>query len=267
MSGYTVGNIPPRFAPEVAKMFRRKLRALGHPSADTLNLEDTRDLKVLVLWLEDQKIRHYKIEHRARLHNLEGAEWRTTFLQYLEDLECPYSYDAQPQIAIDWLLGAAVRYVYGDNCSGRTELKCGLGWVSESLEMLGRRAVDIDPLDKTFVTGVKALSKLLHVTDHPDPSVLLESIRIVIQKKLSSDTKYGVSDNEAKASPLKFSVSAKECGFYLGDPVLNEAAKVLRLLHINELRELQTCVNEIIVAVQGITADPKTDQSLGRIGK
>ena len=245
-------------------MFVAKLRALGHPSADTLNPEDTTDLKVLVIWLEDQKIRHYKVEGRARLHNLDGSEWRKTFLQYLKDLECPYSYDAQPLIAIDWLLGVAVRYVYGDNSSEHTELRCGLGTImSESVVKSERCTVDIDPLDETFVTGVKSLSKLLHITQHPDPSVLLESIRIVIQKRLCMCDHGGGE----KVSPLKFSVTAKECGFYLNDQVLNEAAKVMRLLHIGELRELQTCINEVIVAVQGITADPKTDQSLGRIGK
>jgi RLL motif-containing protein 1 len=53
----------------------------------------------------------------------------------------------------------------------------------------------------------------------------------------------------------------------LKDNVLNEAAKVLRLLHIQELRDLQTKINETIVSLQTITANPKTDSSLGRVGK
>lgn len=55
--------------------------------------------------------------------------------------------------------------------------------------------------------------------------------------------------------------------FNLIDKVLNEAVKILRLLHIKELRDLQTKINETIVAVQTITANPKTDSSLGRVGK
>lgn len=65
----------------------------------------------------------------------------------------------------------------------------------------------------------------------------------------------------------KYNPTAKDCGFDLGDPVLDEAAKVLRLLHIKELRHLQTSINELIVAVQSVTANPKTDQSLGKVGK
>jgi len=51
------------------------------------------------------------------------------------------------------------------------------------------------------------------------------------------------------------------------DATLNEAAKILRLLHIEELRELQTRINEAIVAVQAIIANPKTDYRLGKVGR
>lgn len=53
----------------------------------------------------------------------------------------------------------------------------------------------------------------------------------------------------------------------LADATLNEAAQILRLLHIEELRELQTRINEAIVAVQAIIADPKTDHRLGKVGR
>ncbi|MGH0190389.1 UNVERIFIED_CONTAM: hypothetical protein FKN15_045400 [Acipenser sinensis] len=51
------------------------------------------------------------------------------------------------------------------------------------------------------------------------------------------------------------------------DATLNEAAAILRLLHIEELRDLQTRINEAIVAVQAIIADPKTDHRLGKVGR
>lgn len=55
--------------------------------------------------------------------------------------------------------------------------------------------------------------------------------------------------------------------FMVLDYVMNEAGKILRLLHIRELRELQTRINEAIVAAQAITANPKTDERLGKVGK
>ena len=58
-----------------------------------------------------------------------------------------------------------------------------------------------------------------------------------------------------------------ELGLDIDEPVLRDATKVLRLLHINELRKLQTQINEAIVAAQTVTANPKTDQSLGQVGR
>lgn len=59
----------------------------------------------------------------------------------------------------------------------------------------------------------------------------------------------------------------KKKSYVITDATLNEAAQILRLLHIEELRELQTKINEAIVAVQAIIADPKTDHRLGKVGR
>jgi RLL motif-containing protein 1 len=252
-------------------MFRRKLKALGHPSAESLDPDDPKDLKILALWLEDQKIRHYSIEDRAGLHSHEGAEWKKTFLQYLRDLECPFTFDSQPCSVIDWLLGVAVRYEYQDISREHSELRYGLSVTKGSpspllLTKSGKSALDIDPSDITFTAGVKALANVVRVTQHHDSSVLLEAVMIAIRTNLSLEAVKSIQPKGTKGTK-KFNVTAKDCGLDLGDPVLSEAAKLLRLLHIQELRHLQTCINELIVAVQALTADPKTDQSLGRVGK
>lgn len=51
------------------------------------------------------------------------------------------------------------------------------------------------------------------------------------------------------------------------DSAVNEAAKIVRLLHLHELRDVQTKINKAIVLVQKSTANPKTDESLGRVGR
>lgn len=250
-------------------MFRRKLKALGYPSADGVDIAESNDLKILVVWLEDQKIRHYKIDDRAGLREHKGAEWERSFQQYLKELECPFNFGMHSQSVVDWLLGVALRYDYKDASKDHPELKCGLD-SHGILSQPSKSALDIDTSDATFASGVKALANIMQITHHPDPSVLLEAVRIVIQESLSPSA-LEVATREKDAKKVKgekqFNVTAKECGFELGDPVLSEAAKVLRLLHIQELRDLQTQINEVIVSVQAITADPKTDQSLGRVGK
>ena len=66
-----------------------------------------------------------------------------------------------------------------------------------------------------------------------------------------------------------------ECQFFIGaqtsidtgDAIIDEAADILQLLHMEELRETQTRIITAIVAVQAIAADPKTDQSRGKSGR
>ena len=55
--------------------------------------------------------------------------------------------------------------------------------------------------------------------------------------------------------------------YYFSDYITKEAAKILRLLHIRELRELQTQINSAIVQVQALIANPKTDTRLGKVGR
>lgn len=51
------------------------------------------------------------------------------------------------------------------------------------------------------------------------------------------------------------------------DPALDYPMRILRLLQIQSLRQLQTHINETIVAVQNLTANPKTDTKLGKVGR
>ena len=267
-------------------MFSRKLRALNYHSPDeAIPLDKTEDLKPLVVWLEDQKIRFYKIEERGVLREGEGRKWVDAFRKYLRALECPYTVEADLPAAIDWLLGVAVRYEFGEMADSNPDVKRGAGVRGNSPitaggdsakgvgalppKANGESPLDFDPSDSTFISGTEALAKILKITSHPDPSILLEAIRIVIQEKLSelALSERSKSKSAERGTAKRYNITAKECGFDLGDPVLSEAAKTLRLLHIQELRNLQTRINELIVAVQAITANPKTDQSLGKVGR
>ncbi len=259
-------------------MFSRKLAALNyHSPGAEIPLDSTEDVKPLVVWLEDQKIRHYKIEERAPLRDTAGKEWVTVFKSYLKTLECPYRVELDLPAVVDWLLGVAIRYEFDELSESNPDLRRGIGEkgpvssLSRQLSMPAQGSpLDIPPTDQTFISGTQALAKLLKIAPHPDPTVLLSAARIVIQEKLadSATTAKGKDAASKDADTVKeFKITAKECGFELGDPVLNEAAKVLRLLHLQELRQLQTRINEIIVAVQQITANPKTNQALGKVGR
>ena len=258
-------------------MFRRKLKALGYHTIDKINLENPAELKTLVVWLEDQKIRHYKIDERKDLRSKSGNGWMDCYKKYLTALECPFSVTSSSLSCIEWLLELAIKCEFDDKAEENPSLKCGLIGTAGPMAAAkltandGPSALDIDVKNQDFRGGLAALAKLLGITTHPDPIVVLEATRLLIEERLSSDALKKAKDTPDKKSDKgemkTMKVTAKECGFDSGDPALDEAAKVLRLLHLSELRDLQTKINELIVSLQQITADPKTDQRLGKVGK
>lgn len=115
-----------------------------------------------------------------------------------------------------------------------------------------------------FKGRVKALAQLLGVSPHPDHLETLSAICTVIQNSFSAEA---LENKQKKKDGKPSPVMEMPLGFETNDPVLGKAAKVLRLCFIHDLRDLQTKINEIIVAVQSITANPKTDTRLGKVGR
>jgi len=56
-------------------------------------------------------------------------------------------------------------------------------------------------------------------------------------------------------------------GFETGDKEVDRAATVLRMLYVNDLKNLQQKINEVIIAIQNFTAAPKADSKLVKVGK
>lgn len=100
----------------------------------------------------------------------------------------------------------------------------------------------------------------LDVPQHPDHLITLRAISRLVQNHLST---------AALKEPLLKNAGVPLEEMYGGEvnhPELEIPIKILRLLQIQSVRQLQTGINETIVAVQNITADPKTDTKLGKVG-
>ncbi|KAM7435790.1 hypothetical protein ABFA07_014302 [Porites harrisoni] len=247
-------------------MFRRKLKALGYHNPEAFDVNNDEEVQNLVVWLEDQKIRLYKIEERVELRDVKSSEWLKTLRKYLDDLKCPVEFSRKPSV-VDWLLAHAVRVEYAENAekfnsAGQREKKepDEGGTVEGSLD---ESLINLTVENPDLKAGVTSLSKLLSLPEHHDHFVLLQALRSLIEGKLSSEAiKTDKKGKKADVIPL----NKVDLGFNTGDSAVNEAARIIRLLHVTDLRELQTRINEAIVAVQAITANPKTNQSLGRVG-
>uniref|UniRef100_A0A674GZX6 RNA transcription, translation and transport factor protein n=1 Tax=Taeniopygia guttata TaxID=59729 RepID=A0A674GZX6_TAEGU len=243
-------------------MFRRKLSALDYHNPAGFNCRDETEFRNFIVWLEDQKIRHYKIEDRGNLRNIHSEDWPKSFEKYMKDVNCPFKIQER-QETVDWLLGLAVRLEYGDN--GMRGIRVtpqngrGMGILIHFTEPQHGLVNNPD-----FKAGVMALANLLQIQRHDDYLVMLKAIRILVQERLTQDA---IAKASQSKEGLPVALEKHILGFDTGDAVINEAAQILRLLHIEELRELQTKINEAIVAVQAIIADPKTDHRLGKVGR
>ncbi|XP_012679238.1 RNA transcription, translation and transport factor protein isoform X2 [Clupea harengus] len=242
-------------------MFKRKLTALDYHNPSAFDCKDETEFRNFIVWLEDQKVRHYKIEDRGNLRNIPSSEWPKYFEKYLEDVTCPFSVQERPE-AIDWLLGLAVRLEYGDNVEKYRN--CPPLEAANNTQKPTDPLVNLDISNPDFKAGVTALSNLLQIQRHDDYLVMLKAIRILIQDRLTPEC---IAKANQSKEGLPVALDKHILGFDTGDAALNEAAQILRLLHIEELRELQTKINEAIVAVQAIIADPKTDHRLGKVGR
>ncbi|NXL67973.1 RTRAF protein, partial [Chordeiles acutipennis] len=219
---------------------------------------DETEFRNFIVWLEDQKIRHYKIEDRGNLRNIHSDDWPKSFEKYMKDVNCPFKIQER-QETVDWLLGLAVRLEYGDNADKYKDSTPDGAKNTDNTAKNAEPLINLDVNNPDFKAGVMALANLLQIQRHDDYLVMLK----VSFRRLTQDAIAKASQPSSRMKMFDMtSLSATH-----PDAVLNEAAQILRLLHIEELRELQTKINEAIVAVQAIIADPKTDHRLGKVGR
>jgi len=252
-------------------MYSRKLKALGFHSPETFDHNDRAQYQNVVIWLEDQKIRHYRIEDRTVLREVDdSAKWTETFNKYLTDVSCPHD-QSNSTAVLDWLLGLAVRVNYSENPAKyracKPANKSALSANSSTPAASDNPLDNLDYNDPAMIAGITSIASMLKIPPHQDHQQVLKAICVLVKERLSKEALQAASTAGADSAKDKTSLEDIHLGFGTGDYVTDEALKIARLLHIRNLRDLQTQINEALVSVQNVTADPKTDQRLGKIGR
>ncbi|KAJ8924191.1 hypothetical protein NQ315_006982 [Exocentrus adspersus] len=244
-------------------MSKRLLNALEYPQADSLNLNDPLTFKKIVVWLESNKIKNAPANTFNALKNINSREWDIVYDKYKDSLGCPALGSRVEEL--QWLLGHAVQITSSLNRN------LYLKYATENMETSNVPVIVAEnPLDKLnfrskeFTDGINDLAKILKIVPHPDPLVTLRAVRKLITKRMAPDCVENPQKYIVNGTP--YPIQEAPLGFDLHDPVLNNAANILRMLYIHDLRELQTKANELIVAAQSVTANPKTDTKLGKVG-
>ncbi|XP_053670115.1 RNA transcription, translation and transport factor protein-like [Anopheles nili] len=255
-------------------MFERYLSALQYTGTQPVNIDDCKEFRSLVSWLEDQKIRHYSIEDRENLKQLDSVDvWDAAYDKYKVDVGLPYELVTK-QEQLTWLLLHAVRLEYSDHVDTYRPLS-GARKVEEQKKSIVPEVKSTNPFDSLdftnvqFEEGARKLADRLGIAYHPDHLVSLRAAGRVIHDCLNKETlkeplitgqPFGISSDGAAAGKTLNGGGEKD------EQELEKAAQILRLLQIQNMRSIQTNINETIVSVQNVTADPKTDTALGKVG-
>uniref|UniRef100_A0A182SVA7 Uncharacterized protein n=1 Tax=Anopheles maculatus TaxID=74869 RepID=A0A182SVA7_9DIPT len=256
-------------------MFERYLSALQYTGNQPVNIDDLKEFRSLISWLEDQKIRHYTIENRESLKQIGSVDiWEAAYEKYKIDVGLPYELVTR-QEQLTWLLLHAVRLEYSDNVDTYRPLS-GARKVEEQKKSNAPEVKSTNPFDSLdftnaqFEEGARKLADRLGIAYHPDHLVSLRAAGRVIHDSLNKET---LKEPLITGQPFVLGGDRMGNTTTAGKPPhtdverdLEKAAQILRLLQIQNMRSMQTTINETIVAVQNVTADPKTDSALGKVG-
>ncbi|XP_032593628.1 RNA transcription, translation and transport factor protein isoform X2 [Drosophila grimshawi] len=244
-------------------MLKLKLEALGHPTPNNIAFSNRKEFASTVLWLEDQTIRLYPIEGRDTMRNLEDMPaWEEGYKQYCTDLSMP-PFETQLE-QLTWLVGNAMRLEFLDNPSQYESINGVTEGQPKNNGAQSQEKVQtiFDVHDKDFIAGVRTLATKLQVPHHPNHLLQLQAITRIVHERIGP-----ASMNRKAITGTPFPFDKGNDVVAANDPALDYPMRILRLLQIQSLRQLQTHINETIVAVQSLTANPKTDTKLGKVGR
>lgn len=247
-------------------MLNSCLTALNHPNAGSVDYYNRKEFASTVMWLEDQKIRQLPIDSRAFLRDTDKLDkWEIEYSKYKKELGMPTF--VKPAEEMAWLLSLAVRLEFLDESTIYKDINSeqinqrNKANNANAPNMKSKNIFDnIDFNQPEFERGLKTLVNQLGFTSHPDNAVLLEAAAILINK--NKETFAGSKHNTVTGSSLTF----EEKYIVAKDRSLDLAVRIMRFNQIYKLRDLQTKINETLVAVQNVTNDPKTDTKLGKVG-
>eukprot|EP00808_Paulinella_micropora_P015427 g13947.t1 len=280
-------------------MFCRKARALGFPHWQTFTASDEQAYRTLVVWLEDTKIRHLEPAERQALRRIEEQNWGQTFQHYLEALECsrPFAADMSPQqrgVVLDFLLSLAVGAEFADH---KAELNMN---VLAAPAVGGQRSADATASQQPARSSQQQQQQQQPKSQHSRPTpprvdlpaldcsapdfshavhelATALSIPVALGAQRPSDSALlqaifqRVRENKLHIQPLSQAealslLDRTQMGFKTNDVSVDRAATLLRLLYLEDLRAVQSLINQQLARAQAFTADPKTDSSLGKVG-
>ena len=185
--------------------------------------------------------------------------WQGHLAKYVEDLALGHDLEGGPTTetnlpkVLQRLLNFAVGLEFRDDAAAYNRAshpaRRNEGSAADSVE------------DPEVLKAIAEIGAALQLPDGTSPTETLQAARTLVAASLTPEA-MAKTGKVQRFNPHTFSL-----GFSTGDKSVDRAATVLRLLYIDDLRALQTQVNDIVSTLQDFTANPKTDSKLGKVGR
>jgi RLL motif-containing protein 1 len=257
-------------------LLRKRAQILGYPAWERFG-SDPRETKVtvetrrFVSFIEHRVIRFYPVASRELCNeHLDNDSWLILCHKYLSDMNCPFdpsntSFDVQVQ----WLSGQAISFAFEDlpptaiqtqqtNATTSTGKKHAAATETdqdqEKESLVAQETMVFDQELRSLATALK-LGRLL-----PDTPLSDE------ERLLAIHTMEGlVGRLSAQNHPVP--IDQFTSGLSTTSPRVDRAAIVIRMLHLENMRITQNQINCVLEQAQEFVSSPKTDASLGRVGR
>jgi len=238
---------------QLPRALLRKLEVLSYPNLGTASLSGDEYCKI-VLWLEEEKIRFYEPKSRKALREF-GEAWFGHVAKYAKELNVPADNfsdkDSTAKLRVlSGLANLAIHDVYRDKVEAKEVVLAAPAKPVAGAESKQKLQDLVPALNKLL--ELYALPKLQPDAIDTDTVAALRCIKTRMCQKGKGSVSVDLGE-----MPIAVEVD---------DPEVRKAAGVLRLLHNVELGQLQISVNHVLNELQQLTANPRTDSRLGRVG-
>ncbi|KAK1936219.1 hypothetical protein X943_002180 [Babesia divergens] len=243
------------------RLVLRKLRALGITPPQDIHAA----FQGLVLKLEEETIRHYAISQRKALRESDPSKWNEALRKYCSDIGIEVNKEylvngeltAEGRITVlNSILTLALEEEYTDLVEGKTHTIHGKLKIEIESPEVGTR-------NECFHEVVEKANELLIKLDIPllPENATVEELRsaMLLLLSLYSDRKGDQSETTSSSDALYMNLDDVPCGIRSKDHRVIKAARILRMLHSNELCKLQAEIVWLSERFQQLTANPQTN--------
>mmetsp|Transcript_37523 Transcript_37523/g.105968 ORF Transcript_37523/g.105968 Transcript_37523/m.105968 type:complete len:249 (+) Transcript_37523:177-923(+) len=240
------------------------LSVLGYPQASAYSACDVHQFRNLVRWLENSKIRHWQIAERDVISDVNHPQWDESFSKYLGEVGFGSNWDVSQAAQVsEWLAAFAVGLKYEERAEEYNKLSATSTDPARPAEKSPQKHMFPDVDSPEFSEAVHNICAQLKIEPTGDLLADLKVVNQLLSEAVLPASKVGPGNG---SESMHTTAVDFPLGFSTGDDGVDTAAKVLRMLYIKDLRELQTQIDHAIVSMQELTADPKTDATLGKVG-